>query len=75
MADIKYVIINASEVSSVDFNQILQTSTNTLRYNNDNTKTFVKFKGNTPLFLNGKTQYNNSQIRTVLDGANWTEQE
>ena len=75
MADIKYVLINASEVSSVDFNQILQTSTNTLRYNNDNTKTFVKFKGNTPLFLNGKTQYNNSQIRTVLDGANWTEQE
>tara|TARA_R110002012_G_scaffold308443_1_gene514679 strand:+ start:393 stop:629 length:237 start_codon:yes stop_codon:yes gene_type:complete len=66
MADIKYVIINASEVSSVDFNQILQTSTNTLRYNNDNTKTFVKFKGNTPSFLNGKTQYNNTEIKDIL---------
>ena len=71
----KYVIINASEVSSVDFSQVIETSADTLRYKLDNSQTFVKFEGSTPSFLDGKTQYNNSQIRTVLDGANWTEQE
>ena len=66
MDEIKYIIINSSEVSSIDFSQVLQTSSNTLRYNNDNTKTFVKFKGDTPAFLNGKTQYNNSEITAIL---------
>tara|TARA_R110002020_G_C16123219_1_gene760518 strand:+ start:105 stop:338 length:234 start_codon:yes stop_codon:yes gene_type:complete len=71
----KYVIINASEVSTVDFSQVLETSASTLRYSLDDSQTFVKFEGSTPSFLSGKTQYNHSQIRTVLDGANWTEQE
>jgi hypothetical protein len=38
-----YVIIDASEVSSVDFNQVLETSADTLRYNLAGTQTFVKF--------------------------------
>jgi len=71
----KYVIINASEVSSVDFSQVNETSANTLRYSVDNSKTFVKFDGNTPSFLNGKTQYSHSQMRTILDGADWDDGE
>ena len=67
MSDRKYVIINASEVSSIDFNQVYETSTNTLRYNNDNTQTFVKFTGDTPSFLNGKTQYTHSEILVILN--------
>jgi len=69
----KYVIINASEVGSVDFSQVLETSTSTLRYSNDDSQTFVKFEGSTPSFLSGKTQYTHSQIRTILDGEDWTE--
>ena len=30
--------------------------------------------GDTPSFLDGKTQYNHSQIRTILDGTDWTEE-
>ena len=69
----KYVIINASEVGSVDFSQVNETSANTLRYSVDDSKTFVKFDGDTPSFLDGKTQYTHSQIRTILDGEDWTE--
>jgi hypothetical protein len=69
----KYVIINASEVGTVDFSQVHETSASTLRYSLDDSKTFVKFDGTTPSFLDGKTQYNHSQILTILAGTDWTE--
>ena len=61
-----YVIINASEVSSLDFSKIRETPDNILRYNNDNNKTFVRFEGETPSFLNGKTQYTHEEILEYL---------
>ena len=69
----KYVIINASEIGSVDFSQVNETSASTLRYSLDDSQTFVKFDGDTPSFLDGKTSYTHSQIRTILDGEDWTE--
>ena len=69
----KYVIINASEVGTVDFSQVNETSANTLRYSNDDSQTFVKFDGDTPSFLNGKTSYTHSEIRTILAGEDWTD--
>ena len=71
----KYVIINASEVGTVDFSQVHETSASTLRYSLDDSQTFVKFEGSTPSFLSGKTQYNHSQIRTILNGTDWTPEE
>ena len=70
-----YVIIDASEVSSVDFSQVKETSADTLRYSLDNSKTFVKFEGDTPSFLEGKTQYTHSEILTILDDSEWTPEE
>ena len=67
-----YVIINSSEVSSVDFNQVLETSASTLRYSLDGSQTFVKFVGDTPSFLEGKTTYTNAEILTILAGEEWT---
>ena len=67
-----YVIIDASEVSSVDFNQVLETSADTLRYNLAGTKTFVKYEGETPSFLEGKTIYDRSEMLTILAGEEWT---
>jgi|TARA_Y100000034_G_C6559749_1_gene242185 hypothetical protein len=64
-----YVIINASEVSSVDFSKIKETSNDTLRYSSDNSKTFVRFEGNTPDFLEGKTQYTHEEIMSFLDNS------
>jgi hypothetical protein len=71
----KYVILDADEVSSIDFSQVLETSAQTLRYNIDpaGTKTFVKFEGTTPDFLAGKTQYTHSQILTILAEPEWTD--
>jgi len=74
----KYVIITSSEVSSVNFSEVKETSASTLRYNNDNTKTIVKFENSTPSFLNGKTQYIRAQILAILndeEGEWYTEDE
>ena len=70
----KYVIINASEVGSVDFSQVNETSADTLRYSLDDSQTFVKFDGDTPSFLDGKTSYTHSEILTVLAGEDWVEE-
>ena len=67
----KYVIINASEVSSVDFSQVLETSSDTLRYSLDESKTFVKFDGDTPSFLSGKTTYTHDEIISILATSEW----
>jgi hypothetical protein len=67
-----YVIIDASEVSSVDFNQVLETSADTLRYNLAGTQTFVKFDGDTPSFLEGKTALDRSEMLTILANEEWS---
>tara|TARA_R110002074_G_scaffold152844_3_gene307318 strand:+ start:251 stop:490 length:240 start_codon:yes stop_codon:yes gene_type:complete len=68
----KYVIIESSEVGSVNFSEVIETSADTLRYSVDETQTFVKFEGDTPSFLDGKTQYNHSEILNILNGSEWT---
>jgi hypothetical protein len=69
-----YVIINSDEVSSVKFNEVVETSANTIRYSLDGSKTFVKFKGDTPSFLQGKTQYSHSEILNILATNEWTDE-
>lgn len=71
----KYVIINADEVSSVDFDLVKETSENTLRYNVNpaNTKTFVKYDGTKPRFLYGKETYTHSEILIILATDEWTQ--
>ena len=68
-----YVILNASEVSNVDFDQVLETSSDCLIYNVDGTKTFVKFEGDTPSFLSGKTESDHAEILTILATDEWTD--
>jgi uncharacterized protein YjbJ (UPF0337 family) len=77
MRDKKYVIINANEVNSIDFSKVDETSANMLRYNNDNTQTFVKFTGDTPSFLEGKTQYTLSEIKEIINAekGSWSPEE
>jgi len=67
-----YCIIDASDVSSVDFDQVAETSADTLRYSVDGTKTFVKYEGTQPSFLSGKTEYTHSEILSILSGPEWT---
>tara|TARA_Y100000361_G_scaffold140686_1_gene145038 strand:+ start:1256 stop:1492 length:237 start_codon:yes stop_codon:yes gene_type:complete len=64
----KYVIIDASV--NIDFNEVEETSLDTLRWNKDNTKTFVKYNGYKPNFLYGKTDYSYNQILEILNDVN-----
>jgi len=66
----KYVIIPLAEVEDVDFSQIQQDSPETLRLSQEGNYTFVKFEGDTPSFLEGKTQYTHSEIRAILTDTN-----
>ena len=68
----KYVIIDASDVSSIDFSEVMERSADTLRYSLNGSQTFVKFKGSTPSFLEGKTQYDHSEILSILATDEWT---
>jgi len=68
---LKYVIIDADEVSGINFTEVLETNSNTLRWNQDESKTVVKFRGATPSFLEGKTQYDHAAILTEMGKAEW----
>ena len=68
-----YVIIDSSLVESedFDFSQVMETSASTLRFSVDGTKTFVKFVGEVPSFLEGLTLRNHDEIRAVLATPEW----
>jgi|TARA_R110000824_G_scaffold252206_1_gene440943 hypothetical protein len=72
MDNTTYVIIDATDVEEVDFSEVLETSEDTVRWSIDQTKTVVKFVGETPSFLDGKTQYNHSEILAILATPEWT---
>ncbi len=65
----KYAILTSSEASGINFSLVHETSSSTLRWNNDNTKTFVKWddSSTTPSFCEGKTHYTNSEILAILN--------
>ena len=67
-----YCIINSTDVSSVDFEQVFETSAETLRYSVDDSQTFVKYEGAKPRFLYGKDTYTHSQMLEILAGSDWT---
>ena len=69
----KYVILDTAEISSVDFNQVLETSIDSLRYSVDGSKFLLKYEGDTPSFLEDKTQYTHSEILTILATPEWTD--
>jgi hypothetical protein len=70
-----YVILNSSELSSVDFDQVLQESADTLRFSLDGSKFLLKFEGDTPSFLIGEPQYDHAEILNILSGPEWTAEE
>ena len=50
-ANREYLIFPVSELNKVDFSQVLETSADTVRKSVDETKTFVKWNGDTPAFV------------------------
>ena len=74
-----YLIIQSSELSKVDFSQVLETSASTVRKSIDETKTFIKWEGDTPSFVSNLTStegpYTHSQISVILDTDAWVSEE
>lgn len=68
----KYVIIDASEIDGVDFNEVVEKSANALRYSLDQSKAVTKYEGEQPSFLSGKQEYTHSEILAILAGDEWT---
>lgn len=67
----RWVVLTASEAEEIDFSKVLEGSADTLRWNNDRTKTFVKYEGSKPTFLNNKTALTHTQILNELSNEEW----
>lgn len=73
MNNLTYVILDASELANVNFEQVKQSSADKLRYSLDGTKFLLKFEGDTPSFLEGKDQYNHAEILSIFSGVEWAD--
>ena len=72
-----FAIFSTTEIDKVDFSQVLETSSETLRRNVDGTKTFVKWDGEiAPEFVSELTTlegpYTYSEILEILSTPEWT---
>ncbi len=71
-----FMIFNISELDTIDFTQVLETSQDTVRRSVDGTRTFVKWNGDTPSSVAALTTkegpYNYEEILTILAGPDWT---
>lgn len=68
----KYVIIDASDVPSIDFDQVMERSAETLRYSLDGSQTFIKYEGTRPSFLDeDDIELTHAEILDVLSHADW----
>lgn len=74
--DREFMIFNVSELNTIDFTQVEETSINTVRLSVDKTKTFVKWDGATPDCVNNLTTkegpYTYLEILNILSTPEWT---
>ena len=74
----QYIIFPITELSKIDFTEVLETSEETVRKSVDLTKTFVKWDGDTmPDCINNLTTkegpYTYSEILDILATTGWTQ--
>ena len=72
----RWVFLNTSETGSLDFSQVLETNSGSLRLNNSGSRTFVKYDGSMPSSVSGlsskSAEYSHSAVLNVLTGSEWT---
>jgi hypothetical protein len=73
----EFMIFNVSELSEIDFTQVLETSIDTVSKSVDQTKTFVKWDGVMPECVNNLTTkegpYTYDEILTILSTTEWSD--
>ncbi len=75
----RFLIFPHSQINLVDFNQVLETSAETVRLSVDGAKTFVKWDGGiTPSSLfnltNTEGPYTYDEILEILSTPEWTQE-
>jgi len=75
--DREFIIFNVSELDQIDFNEVLETSIDTIRKSIDQTKTFVKWEGSTipNCVLNLTTKegpYSYTEMLSIVSTPEWT---
>jgi len=74
--DRRFVIFNVSELSIIDFNQVFETSADTVRKSIDETETFVKYDLPQPSSVAALTtksqEYTYDEFLTILATPEWT---
>ena len=64
----RWVFLNTSETGSLDFSQVLETNSGSLRLNNSGSRTFVKYDGSMPSSVSGlsskSAEYNKKNYET-----------
>jgi len=73
----QFMIFNVSELPSINFNEVLETSANTVRISVDGTKTFVKWDGETaPECVTNLTTkegpYTYNEILEIMSTSEWS---
>lgn len=70
-----FCIFSVSELNKINFDEVLETSIDTVRKSIDGTKTFVKWFGDTPNCIFQLTTivgyYNYDEILEILATAEW----
>ena len=70
-----FMIFNVSELEKINFNEVLETSMDTVRKSIDLTKTFVKWEGNTPSSVLTLTTtegpYNYGEMVALMSTPEW----
>ena len=74
--DSKYLIFSVDELILINFDEVLETSIDTVRKSVDRTKTFIKWDGDTPSFVDSLTTkegpYTYDEILDILSTEYWT---
>jgi hypothetical protein len=73
----QFAIFSTTELNQINFNEVLETSADTVRFSVDGTKTFVKWDGETlPPSVQALTTlegpYTYSEILDILNTPEWT---
>ena len=66
-------IVDGEKIELIDFSQLLNRNSAMLRYSLDNSKGVVKYDGDQPSFLNGKTTYTHAEILVEMAKSAWSE--
>ena len=70
-----FMIFNVSELNDIDFEQVLETSSDTVRKSVDGTKTFVKWEDTMPTCVSNLTTkegpYTYDEILVILSTSEW----